>query len=317
MEQQQKEKQSAGERPFFSRPAAAACSAVLCTLLWGSAFPAVKTGYELFRITSSVPDKLLFAGARFLAAGVLTLLALSFLQRRPALPQKGELPRMAALGLVQTAVQYFFFYIALSYSTGVKGSILNSAGTFLSILLAHFFFRDDRMTGQKAAGCLAGLAGIILVNLGPGGLGGFDPLGDGLMLGAALFFAAGSLMSKQFAKSCSPVSLSGWQLTIGGGILTAAGLLTGGTLAPSGPQAVLMLAYLAFLSAAAFALWTLLLKYNPVGKISIFNALTPVFGVLLSGIFLGEDFLHLKNLAALLLVCLGIVLVNAKKPARS
>ena len=53
-----------------------AVCAVFCTMLWGSAFPAIKTGYELFRIPAQdIPSKLIFAGARFSAAGIMILLA--------------------------------------------------------------------------------------------------------------------------------------------------------------------------------------------------------------------------------------------------
>ncbi len=49
--------------------------AVLCTLLWGSAFPGVKIGYELFAIDGdNVFQKLLFAGVRFALAGGAVLL---------------------------------------------------------------------------------------------------------------------------------------------------------------------------------------------------------------------------------------------------
>ena len=96
-----------------------------------------------------------------------------------------------------------------------------------------------------------------------------------------------------------------------------AGFATGGHFGAFGWEAALLLAYLAALSAAAFALWALLLKHNPVSSIAIFNCAIPIFGVLLAGLFLGESILEWKNLAALLLVSLGIVLVtgSARKAA--
>ena len=70
-----------------------------------------------------------------------------------------------------------------------------------------------------------------------------------------------------------------------------------------------MLIYLAFLSAAGFLLWNNALKYNSVGKVSVFNFLIPVFGVLLSGIFLGEE-IGLSAIVGLAFVALGIITVN-------
>ena len=71
---------------------------------------------------------------------------------------------------------------------------------------------------------------------------------------------------------------------------------------------------MALLSTVAFSLWTILLKYNPVSKVTIFGFSIPVFGVALSGIFLGEQIFTLKNITALLFVCAGIIIVN-KGPA--
>jgi drug/metabolite transporter (DMT)-like permease len=56
--------------------------------------------------------------------------------------------------------------------------------------------------------------------------------------------------------------------------------------------------------------WAQLLKHNPVGKISVYCFLNPVFGVILSGIILGDEFMNLNTLAALVLVSLGVYIVN-------
>jgi drug/metabolite transporter (DMT)-like permease len=70
------------------------------------------------------------------------------------------------------------------------------------------------------------------------------------------------------------------------------------------------------LSSAAFALWSVLLKHNPVSMVTIFNFLIPVFGSSLSSLFLGETILEWKNMVALILVCSGIYLVTkSKKPS--
>ena len=70
---------------------------------------------------------------------------------------------------------------------------------------------------------------------------------------------------------------------------------------------------MAVLSAVAFSLWTLLLKYNKVGKIAVFYFLIPVFGTILSSIFVDENIFNIKTFIALILVCIGIFLVNKQK----
>ena len=70
---------------------------------------------------------------------------------------------------------------------------------------------------------------------------------------------------------------------------------------------------MALLSSVAFVIWTQLLKFNKVGMISVFNFLVPVFGTLLSGIFLGENIFDIKILISLILVCIGIYQVYKVK----
>ena len=49
--------------------------AMLCCVLWGSAFPCIKIGYRLLEIDSAdTATQILFAGCRFALAGVLTIL---------------------------------------------------------------------------------------------------------------------------------------------------------------------------------------------------------------------------------------------------
>ena len=57
----------------FTRPHIIVISAIICTLLWGSAFPGVKIGYKLFGITNGdIPSYILFAGISFLIIGIIT-----------------------------------------------------------------------------------------------------------------------------------------------------------------------------------------------------------------------------------------------------
>lgn len=291
--------------------------AVLCCLLWGSAFPAVKAGYALLHVAKTdTASQMLFAGWRFLAAGLI-LLVLAMLNRKPIAVARGEVGRLVGLGLFQTTVQYVFFYVGLAHATGVKSSIMNATGAFFGVILAHFLFKDDRLTPRKVAGCLLGFAGVLVVNLGGSrGFGGLDfefsLLGEGFVVIAAFVLAAGSIWGKAISREIDPMVMTGWQLAIGGAALLAIGAVAGGRLSGFDIRSLALLAYMAGLSAAAFALWSLLIKHNPVGMLAVFNFLIPVFGVLLSALFLHEPVLAWKNAAALALVCAGIWLVTRR-----
>lgn len=291
--------------------------AVLCCLLWGSAFPAVKAGYALLHVAKTdMATQMLFAGWRFLGAGLI-LLVLAVLGRRSIAVPRERMASVVGLGFVQTTLQYVFFYVGLAHASGVKSSIMNGTGAFFSVILAHFLYANDRLTVRKAAGCLLGFAGVLVVNLGGSkGVKGLDfeftLLGEGFVVIAAFVLAAASIWGKTLSQKLDPMVMTGWQLAIGGAGLLAIGEVGGGRLGGFDVRSLALLAYMAGLSAAAFALWSLLMKHNPVGMLAVFNFLIPVFGVLLSGLFLHEPVLAWKNAAALALVCGGIWLVTRR-----
>ncbi len=298
---------------FARRKVAYAC-ATLCCLLWGSSYPAIKNGYELFHIaTDDIPSKVVFAGYRFLFAGVLLLL-FALAQRKPigrlSAMQFGQL---TVLGLTQTTLQYTFFYIGLAYTTGVNGSIMNATGTFFSVLLAHFIYQNDKLSYNKSLGCILGFAGVMLVNF-HSGMRDFVFVwnGDGFIVLAAFILSAATLYGKRISQTVDPTVMTGWQLAIGGVALLIGGYLSGGTLEVHSFSAVAILGYLTLLSAVAFALWSMLLKVNRVSMIAPFNFVIPVAGTVLSAIFLGENILEIKYAVALVLVCSGIWWVNKR-----
>ncbi|MDQ8023517.1 MAG: DMT family transporter [Moraxellaceae bacterium] len=292
--------------------------ATLCCFLWGSAYPAIKNGYEMFGIAAQdIPSKMVFAGYRFVFAGLL-LMVLAALQRKPLFALSARDWRgIGVLGLTQTAIQYVFFYVGLAYTTGVKGSIMNATGTFFSVLLAHFIYHNDRLTYAKAIGCLVGFAGVMVVNFSPDLLDfHFTLLGEGFVVIAAFVLSAASIYGKRLSQRIDSVVMTGHQLFIGGVVLTVVGYAFGGHLEGWTWASSSLMAYMVVLSSAAFALWSLLLKYNRVGLVTVFNFLVPVFGAVLSALFLNESILEWKNVVALVLVCGGIWMVTRVKDTK-
>ena len=79
----------------------------------------LKTGYELFQIApEDNASKLLFAGIRFGMAGLVTILFASLKRKRACLPDRRNIAGILVLGLVQTTLQYVFFYLGLANTTG-------------------------------------------------------------------------------------------------------------------------------------------------------------------------------------------------------
>lgn len=288
--------------------------AMFCCLLWGSAFPCIKIGYKLFDIPAGdMWSQILFAGIRFAIAGVMVITFSSIGRKKfikPAQPKK-----IITLSLSQTIVQYMFFYVGLAHTTGVKSSIITGIGTFLTLLVACLIFKQEKLTSTKIIGSMLGFTGIVLVNVTGNNLDmNMSLMGEGFVLLAALSSAFSSAFIKEFSKDSDVVMLCGYQFFCGGICMAIVGALAGGKLVYSGPECILLILYMGFISAAAYTLWSLLLKYNDVSKVSTCKFMNPIFGVLLSFVILKEhNALGWQVLAALILVTLGIYIVNQKK----
>lgn len=150
---------------YFKKKWAVISIAIFCSLLWGSAFPVLKVSYaEMQMAADDTIAKIVLAGYRFLLAGVILLVGLFITNRKALLLTRRQIPFIIIFGIVQTALQYYFFYNGLANTSGIQGAILVSSGTFFTVLLAHFFYKNDRMNRQKVIGLIAGFAGIIIAN---------------------------------------------------------------------------------------------------------------------------------------------------------
>lgn len=300
---------------FWTRTPVVILAAMICCLLWGSASPAIKTGYRLFGIGDhDIAARILFAGIRFTIAGLMVIIGYSAARRHFQRPRKGNFRYVFFLMMFQTILQYLFFYTALAHLSGVRGSVINAMTTFFSIFLAAFVFHFEKLTVSKAVGSILGFLGVLLIVTGGRmstvSSGGVSLFGEGAMLAAAFTSAFSSCLIKKFGAKENPVILSGWQFLCGGLIMTAGAFLAGGRLHPAGPEAILLILYMGFISAGAYSLWGLLLKYNNVSRVTILGFMNPVFGVLLSALFLGEvkEAFSLVTVVSLLFVSAGIIL---------
>lgn len=290
--------------------------ATICCALWGSAYPSIKIGYKLFNIGAyDTAEKFLFAGYRFTLAGIIVMLFQKLRKEKMITFDFKQNMSIVLLGVVQTTLQYVFFYIGLSNTSGVRGSIINGTNTFFCIILAHFLCNNDKLNRRKILGCILGFSGVVLVSLNKGSAlsGHFTIDGDGFIMMSALCSAFGAVISKRIIKNIDPFTITALQLMYGGVVLILLGNVMGGHLSGFTVKSSMLLVYMALLSSVAFALWTQLIKYNRVGDISIYNFLVPVFGTLLSAFFLGENIMDIKILISLILVSVGIYIVNSKE----
>ncbi len=285
--------------------------ALFSCFLWGSAFPTIKVGYDLFQISGSdTYGKILFAGYRFFLSAVM-ILGFCILTRREIKIKKYDIKGILLLGLLQTAINYTFFYIGVSNTSGTKGSILSATGTLFSVILAHFFYKEDKLTNKKILGLILGFTGVVLVTINGGSFGsGFSLTGEGFVLIASLTGAISGIYTKKLAGQVDTFLITAYQLLTGSLFLIAVGFLGGAETLKFTDKNIWLLLYLSFISAAAFSIWTILLKHNGVGKVSVYKFTIPIFGTFLSYIFLKERVLGANVILAIVLVSISIILIN-------
>ena len=295
--------------------------AALCCFLWGSATPSIKIGYALFSIqTDDTASVVFFAGIRFFFAGIFTVLFGSFLQKQILLPKSvNAFRKVAALGMVQTILQYFFFYGGLTRCAGVKSSVILATNVFASLLIAALIFKQEKLTWYKIVGCFVGFVGVVFVTAFGKDIDYKITFGgEGFIFLSSCCYSFSGCMVKLFSKEENTVMLSGSQFIFGGTVMTFCGFCMGGRLHSFSFQGFSLLCYLVFISAVAYTLWGLLLTHNDVSRVVIFGFLNPIFGVVLSSIFLNEQsqtgFITILSLA---LVCFGILLVNFRRSQTS
>ena len=288
--------------------------AILCALGWSLAYPFIKLGYGELQIDSAdLGSKILFAGIRFFAAGLLVL-AFSAVQKRKLAVTRKEVPWLTLFALVNTALHYLFSYIGLSYIPSARSTILDSMGSFFLIILSGLFLEDDTFSVKKIAGCLLGFCGILTISISPGGglFSGISFLGDGMILLNACCAAGGGILTRFISKKMDMMTATGYGMSAGGLMLLLVGLMVGvrqpWNLSLWG---VTILCVLVLISAVCFGIYNMLLANHPISKVAIYNSLIPVFGVMFSSLLLKEPFSWQYILAAGLTAA-GVYVVNRK-----
>ena len=300
------------EKSIFQRPFWVVVFALSAAISWGWAYPLIKLGFEEFGIGQTMTgSKMLFAGIRFFISGVLILCIARLFKRSFKVKSRGGMLYILMYALLNTTLHYAFFYIGLSHSDGARAAILNSLGVFMLVLLACIFFKSDRLTVKKIAGCLIGFAGVLSLNFGKSGNSDFTMMGDGMIIANALCSAFAGLMTRGLGKHVDVFVGTGYSLATGGAMLVLPGVLMGGTLPNITTYGITLLGLLVCISTLGFALYNKLLSCNPVGKVAIFNSLIPVVGAITSCLCLSEPF-YWKYVLAAGLAMAGIYIINRR-----
>ena len=298
---------------IFQRPLWVSIFALTAAIAWGWAYPLIKMGLDEFGIKPNMTgSKMLFAGIRFLISGLIILVIAQVTHRKFGIRRDTDTWFILLYALLNTTLHYAFFYFGLSHNAGARSAILNSMSVFTVVILACIFFKSDKMTWRKAAGCIIGFLGILALNLGGKESGSFTFLGDGMIILNALCGASASLLTRGLSKRVDVFVGTGYSLSIGGILLIIPALAMQGHLPVITPWGIIILMLLIAISTIGFSLYNKLLSCNPVGKVAIFNSLIPVVGAITSCLCLSETF-YWKYLIAGALATAGIYIINKGK----
>ncbi len=293
---------------WMQKKSHAILASMVAMVLWGSAIPMIKRTYEILNLVpGDTGAKIFIAGIRFFLAGVL-----GFFYYRLSKGEKEEKTKwgfILGLALVQTSLQYIFYYIGLSNTQGVKGAIIQSSNAFILVVLSILFIADEEISRKKVLALVVGSLGIFISNYSGNQDFSFRLEGEGFVLLATIFNAMASVLVRKYGRRQDPLFLSSVQFLLGALPLIFLGLKTQTHPLVWNPLAILLICYGAFISATAYGLWTFVLKYHSSSEFSIYKLFIPIFGSLLSVVFLREVLTY-RLVLGLALVLLGSLILN-------
>ena len=274
--------------------------ALLFSLLWASAFIAVKVG-----LRDSPP--LFLMASRFLVAGALLLVFAR--ARGHSLPTAAGWRVIITLGVLNYALYLGLTATALRHLSAGMGAVLASTNPLLLALVAPWLL-GERLTATKVGGLLMSFAGVTWVMWSR--LGDDNRPGAMALTGLAIIsLVAGTLVFKRLRPAPDLLVLNAGQLLTAGVVLAGPCLawepLVSVRLTPSflAAQAYLIVG----ISWIAMLIWFWLLTHGDATRASAFFFLNPILGLFLGALLLGEP-LTAVDFAGSAAVAVGIYLVQ-------
>lgn len=263
---------------FFKSPL---LPVMVCSLLWGSAFPVIKTVYQNWDIQGlqrSLPIIFLFAGVRFCFSGVGLLIFGKNLKNELRIT---SWRLIAGLTLAQTFIQYVFFYQAISISSASLAALLVATGSFWWMILAPLIQKTPWPSPTQWFGLVLGGLGVVLAIYKPGAGAGNPILGAFFMLTATASGATALIIFSKIKPTMSAINATGISLLLGGiGLILIGGKALRDIEEMFDLPVTLATFWLAFVSATAFSIWNHLSTIFPVTLLASYRFLIPVCGVL-------------------------------------
>ncbi len=279
---------------------------LLCLLaaMWGASFPAVKVAIAYLSTTSMVALRLI--------VGMIVMTGLAFfLGRRPKLDRATWITYVA-VAAIGNLLPFLLIAHGQRFIDAGLGAILMATMPLATIVLAHLFTRDEKLTLRGVAGVLIGLAGI-LVLVGVDALKGLgaDVLGQLALTAAAMCYALHTLLARRMSGT-SPFTNAAIVLALAAGMGVALMLATEGPPPDLPLKAALAILFLgAFSNGLAYLIYFRLTGTVGVAFTAMTNYLVPVMGVMWSALILGEV-PSIRAIFALVLILGGVAVAHLR-----
>lgn len=128
---------------------------------------------------------------------------------------------------------------------------------------------------------------------------------------SGVFGSLGQIIAKMKGRHIQAMSLNGWQMTLGGGILLMIGTIMNGGLVPlTSALSIFLMLYSVFVAAVGFTIWYYLLQNADVNAIVPYRLSIPVLGALFSALILAGESITINIIFGLVFVVAGMYVIS-------
>jgi drug/metabolite transporter (DMT)-like permease len=279
---------------------------VLLGIIWSSSFLWIKIGVQEIGPMALVAFRMLFGALSAIAIG-------AFMKVNWPRDRRTWLT-FAIIGPTSLAIPIFFISWGEQTIDSAVASILNATTPLFTIVIAHYWLHDDKMTVPKVLGLLIGFAGVVILMSKDLTAGAHSSvIGQAAVILASLFYAGSAVAARKFTQHVAGVARGAMPLITSTIFMWAVGPLVEQPFEfPSLPITWAAALWLGVLGSglAMIMFYYLLHEIGPT-RVSLVTYLFPIGGVILGVIFLDEH-LSWQLLAGTALIVSSLAVVNWK-----
>ncbi len=279
---------------------------IVLSVLWGGSFFFAEVALVELRPFTVVLCRVGFAA--------LVLIAVVYATGQ-RLPRRGGLwGAFFVMGALNNLIPFTLIVWGQTQIASGFASILNATTPLFTVVLAHLLTHDEKMTPNRLAGVVLGLAGVAVL-IGPEVLRGlgFHLVAQLAVLGAALSYAFAGIFGRRF-RGEPPLVVAAGQVTATTVMILPIALFADRLWAVPLPGATTWaaIAGLAVLSTAlAYVIFFRILATAGATNLLLVTLLIPVSAILLGTAILGER-LAFGHFAGMALIGLGLAAIDGR-----